>query len=136
MRRSHSIVIAAATVFAALALPVRAHHSLEDTFDQSRTVTLRGVVRKVEWANPHVRLLVEVKGTTAEIATWMVEIKPPRAMERIGVRAATLSQVEISVDVWPAKDGSLSASGRTLRMPDGAVYDVSSKLDWRRFSGW
>jgi hypothetical protein len=131
MRRSHSTVIAAATVLAALALPVRAHHPLEEAFDLRRTVTLTGVVRNVEWANPHVRLLVEVKGTAAEIATWMVEIKPPRAMERLGVSAATLSQVEISVDVWPAKDGSLSASGRTLRTPDGAVYDVSSEWDWR-----
>jgi hypothetical protein len=131
MRRPHSTVIAAAAAFAAVAPPVRAHHSLEDTFDLSRTVTLTGVVRQVEWANPHVRLVVEVKGTTDEIATWVVEIKPPNAMERIGVSAATLNEVAISVDVWLAKDGSRSASGRTLRMPDGAIHDVSSGMNWR-----
>ena len=131
MRRSRSNVITATIAFAAVVGPARAHHSLEDTFDVSRTVTLTGVVRRVEWTNPHVRLLVEAKGTTGEVATWTVEIKPPNAMEKIGVSAATLNQVTISVDVWLAKDGSLSASGRTLRMPDGTVYDVASGLGWR-----
>ncbi|HSC13474.1 MAG TPA: DUF6152 family protein [Gammaproteobacteria bacterium] len=131
MRRSHPTVIAA-TALAALALPLRAHHSLEDTYDLGRTVTLTGVVSEVQWANPHVRLLVEVKGAAGEVKTWQVEIKPPSAMARLGVSQAMLERAgEISVEVWLAKDGSPSAAGKTLKTPDGALYDVASGMNWR-----
>ena len=136
MRRSHSTVIAAAGALAALALPVRAHHSLEDTFDLSRTVTLTGVVSEVQWANSHVRLLIDVKGAADEVKTWSVEIKPPNAMARLGVSPAMPRQAgEISVDVWPAKDGSLSAAGKTLTTADGTVYDVDDGMNWRSTVG-
>lgn len=132
MRRSRSTVIAAATAFAGLALPVRAHHSLEDTFDLSRTVTLTGVVSEVQWANPHVRFLITVKGAAAEVETWAVEIKPPGAMARLGVSPAMLGQTgQISVDAWLAKDGSLSAAGKTLKTADGTIYDVDDGMNWR-----
>jgi hypothetical protein len=135
MRRSRLAVVTAATASAALSLPLRAHHSVEDTYDSSKTVTLTGVVPKLEWANPHVRLFVEVKGATGDVTTWCVETEPPRQMERLGLTPAMLGQAEITVDVWLAKDGSRSASGRTLRMPDGTAYDVASGLDWRPVQG-
>ena len=132
MRRSRSTVIAAAAAFAALTLPARAHHSLEDTYDLGRTVTLTGVVSEVQWANPHVRLLVEVKGAAGEVKTWSVEIKPPSAMARLGVSPAMLDRGrEISVEVWLAKDGSASAAGKTLKTPDGSLYDVAGGMNWR-----
>lgn len=133
--RSSSTLVTAATVLFAVALPVRAHHSLEDTFDLRRTVTLTGVVTKLEWANPHVRLFVEVKSATGDVTTWCVETEPPRQMEKLGLTPAMLGRAEIDVDVWLAKDGSRSASGRTLRLPDGTVYDVASALDWRPAQG-
>jgi hypothetical protein len=105
-------------------------------YDAKRTITLTGVVTKVEWANPHVRLFVDVRGAGNEVATWSVEVKPPNALARLGLSPDALKQDgEISVDVWLAKDGSLAASGRTLRMPDGAVYDVADALGWRLVPG-
>ena len=131
MRPSQLALIAAAV--AGLALPLSAHHSLEDTYDLSRTVRLTGVVSEVQWANPHVGLLVEVKDAAAGAKTWSVEIKPPSAMARLGVSPAMLRQAgEISIDVWLAKDGSLSAAGKTLKTADGTVYDVDDGMNWRR----
>lgn len=129
--RPHSFVTVAAAL-SALALPARAHHSLEDNFDLTRTVTLTGHVSRVEWANPHVRLFVDARDTTGAVKTWVVEIKPPNAMAKLGVDATMLSQADIDLDVWLAKDGSLLASGRTLRMPDGTAHDVASGLNWRQ----
>jgi hypothetical protein len=36
------------------AVPAVAHHSLFAVFDEEQAVTLKGVVSKVEWVNPHV----------------------------------------------------------------------------------
>ena len=110
--------------------PVSAHHSLEDLYDLRRTVTLSGVVTGVEWANPHTRLFMEVKGATGETTTWSVELDPPGAMTDAGVGSDVLKAGdEISVDLWLAKDGSPSASVQALRTSSGAVF-VASTMRW------
>lgn len=125
-------VVAAATVVACFAGTVRAHHPLEETYDLRRAVTLNGVAVSVEWTNPHTLLVMEVKGATGETTAWTVEIDPPNAMTRAGLDATKLRQgVEISVDVWLAKDASPSAHAKVLRAADGTVY-VASTLPWKR----
>jgi hypothetical protein len=124
---------AIATGFALVFLgaPVLAHHSLEDMYDVNRTVTLVGVVSRVEWVNPHARLHVDVRGATGSITTWSVELGAPNTMIRYGLGPAVLKQGdEVSVDVWIAKDSSLSASGQALRLPDGRTAYLAAP--WAR----
>ena len=122
-------VVAAATVVASFAGSLHAHHSLEETYDVRRAVTLTGVVTNVGWVNPHTLLSLEVKGATGETTIWSVELGPPHGMTRSGMGPAVLKQGdEISVDVWLAKDGSPSANGRALRAAGGAVYVASPDL--------
>jgi hypothetical protein len=42
------------------ALPLRAHHSFA-MFDTSKTISQQGVVKEVQWVNPHVWLHLTVK---------------------------------------------------------------------------
>jgi hypothetical protein len=49
-------VLVAATLASA---PARAHHSAA-MFDDSRVVELKGVVKELQWTNPHVWLQVTV----------------------------------------------------------------------------
>ena len=45
--------------------PVLAHHEILGKFDDKKPTTLRGTVTKVDWANPHVHIFIEVpSGTT------------------------------------------------------------------------
>ena len=46
-------VLAALVVAMAAAGPVSAHHSFAAQYDANSPVTLKGVVTKVEWMNPH-----------------------------------------------------------------------------------
>ena len=36
-----------------LALPLSAHHELRAEFDEHKPVTVRGIVTRFEWNNPH-----------------------------------------------------------------------------------
>jgi len=110
-----------------LASPLLAHHSLEDTYDLNRTITLVGIVSRVEWVNPHARLDVDVRNANGGITTWSVELGAPNTMIRYGLGASVLRQGDqVSVDVWIAKDSSLTASGQALRLADGRAAYVAA----------
>jgi hypothetical protein len=70
--------IALATVVAALALggAAYAHHSLDGEFDQNDMVTIKGVISKVDWINPHVYFTVDVKDAKGNITKWQAETVP------------------------------------------------------------
>ena len=63
-------------------LPVRAHHSEAAEFDSSKPVKVTGVIRKVEWQNPHVWFYVDVKDENGTITTWGFAGAPPGSLMR------------------------------------------------------
>ena len=42
------------------ARPLIAHHEILAKFDDKKAMTLRGTVTKVDWANPHVHIFMNV----------------------------------------------------------------------------
>jgi hypothetical protein len=112
--------IATSIIFVFLTAHLFAHHSLQKTHDLSRTVTLTGVVSSVEWLNPHARLNLDVRSANGGITTWEIELAAPNTMIRYGLAPAVLKPGDqISVDVWIAKDSSLSGSAQALKLSDG-----------------
>ena len=65
-----------------LIAPARAHHAFAAEFDAKRPVTLRGVVTKMEWVNPHSWIHVDVKTPEGKVQQWMIECGPPGALVR------------------------------------------------------
>ena len=88
-----------------LAAPCVAHHSFA-MFDQTRTVTLHGTVKTLQWTNPHcfVQLLVPAGSGPTE---WSIEMSSPLFMYRDGFRPGTLKPGDsITVVINPVKDGT------------------------------
>ena len=82
-----------------------AHHSLAQ-FDRAKTVTLNGVVKHFDWANPHVyiELITDNGGMPME---WSVEGGTPTTLSRGGWRPSIIKPGDkISVGIHPRKDGT------------------------------
>src|SRR5687768_16443953 len=78
-------LLVGALVFAAAA-PLLAHHSLSAEFDLNKRITFKGVVKEVDWRNPHIYTHVEVKNPDGTTVVYKVEGGPPNALFRQGWR--------------------------------------------------
>jgi Family of unknown function (DUF6152) len=116
---------AAAGVVAALVRPIAAHHSFSAEFDSNKSVTLTGEVVMMEWTNPHSWLHIDVKKPDGSVERWKVEGGSPSVLFRMGWNRNSLpTGTKVTVVGFQAKDGSLRASSRDLRFPDGRRMDL------------
>ena len=97
--------------------PLAAHHSFSAEYDSKKQVTLKGIVTKVEWMNPHVYFYLDVTDDAGNITNWSFEMGPPNGLERSGWTRNTMKVGdEVIVDGTLAKDGSKQANARSVTM--------------------
>ena len=91
---------------------VFAHHSFNATFNPREVVEIEGVLTKVIWRNPHVRLEVEVDGEVWDIETHSVSILSRMEVgpELIDVGEATYEADDVSDDQVFRLDATDAAS--------------------------
>ena len=73
-----------------IALPAIAHHSFDIEFDSKKTVTITGVVTKVDWINPHAYIYVDFKEASGTVKNYRIELGPPYALTRGGWKRDTV----------------------------------------------
>jgi len=107
-------------VLLALATPVLGHHSEAAEYDSTKPVKVTGILKKVEWQNPHVWFYVDVTDGNGKITTWGFSGAPPGALLRRGITKDALKIGEVvNVEGSRARDGSNNASGRRVTFADG-----------------
>jgi hypothetical protein len=85
-----------------------AHHAFAAEFDATKPITLKGIVTKVDWANPHVWFYINVKDDqTGQMTNWGAEMGAPHQLQRRGWRRESLKVgEEVTVKGSLAKNGS------------------------------
>lgn len=108
-------------LIASTAGPASAHHSFAQ-FDRSKEVTMSGVVREVQWNNPHTWIQVSVTDEKGRKTEWGFECGSPNMMSRTGWKRTTLKQGDrVTVVGNPLKNGRPNASLVRITLPDGRV---------------
>ena len=127
MRGRMLAVLAGAIALIASALPLSAHHSFAAEFDGTKTVTMSGVVTKVEWMNPHTYFYIDVKDAqTGKVINWACEMGSPNGLTRQGWTRNTLhTGMVVTMNGTLAKDGSSRANARDV-LVDGKKLGAAS----------
>jgi hypothetical protein len=125
-----SVITVAVLAWLAGATVSQAHHSFAAEFDRDRTITVTGIVQKVEWTNPHARIYVEGKDETGKMQVWDFELGPPNGLMRNGWNRNSLKQGhQVTVEGFRSKQSDKVANARTVKLPDGRQVFAGSSFD-------
>jgi hypothetical protein len=101
-------------------VPVLAHHAFQAEFDTKKPVTLKGVVTKIEWMNPHAWFYIDVTDENGKVEHWQCETGAPIELLRRGWRKNDLKiGDQVTVEAFRAKDSTNTANARVVTLPDG-----------------
>lgn len=131
------VLLVAALVLTGVAAPASAHHSFA-MYDQTRIVTLHGVVKTFQWTNPHA--LVWLQGSLTPNGPpelWSVELSTsPGNLARMGWSKRSLAAGDkVTIDINPLRDGRRSGSlKKAVVLATGKVLTttpVSGQVDYK-----
>lgn len=113
-------VLVVAFGLSCLAAPLAAHHSWAADYDASKPVTVKGVVTKVEWTNPHTHFYIESKDEKGTVTLWNFEMASTLALERSGWSRKTLQPGdEVTITGFGGRAVTERAIAQTITTADG-----------------
>lgn len=89
------------------ALPVRAHHGTNVSYDSTKPLALTGTVTEWVFGNPHAQIYFEVKDASGKVVPWAGELNSPTNLRRDGWTKTTFAPGDqISLTVFPSRAGT------------------------------
>jgi hypothetical protein len=106
----------------AIAPVAGAHHS-GTMFDDTKEVTVEGVVKEFQYTNPHSWLLVDVAGADGKVTTWGFEAEGPSTLMQMKVRRSDFAPgTKLKISGHPMKDGRPAAAWTKAIRADGTEF--------------
>ena len=125
MRRVHALALVTIVAMIGAAGPASAHHS-GAMFEETKTVTMEGVVKEFQYTNPHSWLLVDVKGKDGKVTTWGFEAEGPTTLQRAGIRPSEFPVgTKLTITGRPMKDGRPGGGLGWAKLANGTFVNPS-----------
>ena len=108
---------------------VRAHHSFAAAFDETKPVTVTGVMAEIRIENPHSWFYVNVTDAAGKVTRWGFEGNTPTSLIRAGYKRDSL-KVGDKVTVKGSRARDLSANmgaAREIVLEDGRSFIVGPR---------
>jgi hypothetical protein len=104
-----------------------AHHSFAVEYDKEKPVEGTGVISKVEWTNPHMRVYVDCTDEKGVVTTWNLELGSPNSVIRRGWKPSDLkSGAKISFKGFGGRKVLTRAAADVLTLADGRSFAGAS----------
>jgi hypothetical protein len=121
MIRALLLVVFSSAAFV-VAPAVEAHHS-GTMFDETKEITVEGVVKEFQYTNPHSWLLVDVTDQDGKVTTWGFEAEGPTTLMMRKIRRGDLTPgAKVTITGHPMKDGRPAAAWTKAVRADGTAF--------------
>ncbi len=125
MRRAFAAGVTCLAVASASVAPAFAHHTVANTFDVKKLVSVTGTVTSIDWKYPHVIYHIAVPDTGGGAVEWEIESRHPQGMQRAGIDKETIKAGDrVTMNVMLARDGSRHAATASIVLANGRVLDA------------
>ncbi|MEO6338447.1 MAG: DUF6152 family protein [Caulobacteraceae bacterium] len=110
----------------ALATAAQAHHGLTQQFDVEKQVTVSGTVSKVDWINPHIYFVLDVKPATGATQQYLLETVPVAFARRAGITKDMLlgGGKPVEVTLFPGRKDPHLGFARLIKFSDGRTLQL------------
>jgi hypothetical protein len=116
MKRFGLSIILAAALLTDMSVPAAAHHSFA-MFDQTKSLTVKGQVAKIQWQNPHTYVVLQARDAQGQPAKYLLECAGPNELMRWGWKTDTVKAGDIvTVTFYVLRDGR----------PGGLLYKITA----------
>ena len=116
-----SFVVGCVCAVLLVATGASAHHSAAG-IDQTKTVTVVGLVKEFKWANPHSWIDLDVTNEQGQTKVWSIEMTAPAYLARAGWKSTTIKPGDkVTVSVRPFRNGDPGGLFVNITLPDGRV---------------
>ena len=126
MKFTVSGLLTLSAVLLLVSAPLSAHHEVGAKFDDKKPVTLKGLVTKIDWANPHVHIFINVQNGNS-VRNWAVELESPVDLGRAGWSRDTVKPGEaLTVQGILARNGTQQAWANSVVTTNGGkkLFDI------------
>jgi hypothetical protein len=134
MKKFIVAALLAAGVTLAPAVPGIAHHSVQNEFDINQIVVKTGVLRKIDWINPHAWFHFDevdangqpVLDDQGRQITWSLETTGPNGLRRLGLADRRVFQVgqPFAFSGYPHRTGATKMFTLQIKFPDDRLVTM------------
>ena len=106
---------------------LQAHHAVAGVYDLNKEVVLEGVLKKLNFTNPHASIELSVPDKDGKVTDWILTTASVTTLTREGITKAAMKPGEkLKVTVLPARNGSPAGFIRNLQL---GGRDIKLQID-------
>jgi Family of unknown function (DUF6152) len=129
--KNHFIAFCVTVGVLVMSTTASAHHGTGASYDLTKLVTVKGVITKFAWSNPHSQLYFDVTDDKGNVEHWSAEMNAPGNLERAGYTRRGMLDLfkigsEVTVSGFRSKAGSPVMVFSRAVMADGREFKTAN----------
>ena len=103
-------------------ITLQAHHAVAGVYDLNKEVVLQGVLKKLNFTNPHASIELTVTDKDGKVTDWVLTTASVTNLTREGINKTSMKPGEkLKVTILPARNGSPAGFIRNLQLGDREI---------------